>query len=104
VHVEVIALGLTALVHVLGAIILVWAMLDGEEEVDWRGWWPRDDDGRGPDLAPEPQAPEGGLPLPDAVPSAVRLRTPARLAEAHPRPPRRPDHAPERTRPRTPAQ
>jgi hypothetical protein len=26
----------------------------------------------------------------------VRLREPGRLADAHPRPPRRPEHAPER--------
>ena len=45
VSLEVVAIALTLVVHVLGAIVLVWTVLDGEN-VDWRGTlWPRDDDG-----------------------------------------------------------
>lgn len=101
--VEVIAIGLTLLVHVIGAGVLIWALVDGDS-MEWRGWWPRDDDdGRGGrDPFPEPPAPpRGGVPLPDAVPSKVRLRMPGRIADAHPQPARRPEHTPERER--TPA-
>jgi hypothetical protein len=104
VHKEVIAIGLTLLVHVLGLIALIWALLmNDEERPDWRSWWPGGDDD---DVPPEPTpSPRGGdLPLPDAEPSAVRLREPARLGDAHPRPARRPVHPPERApeRERTP--
>jgi hypothetical protein len=105
VTVEVLALTLTVVVHVIGAGVLVWALLDGDG-IDWRSFWPRDDDGRWKrgDGLPEGPAPvpSGGLPLPDADPSAVRLREPGRLGDAHPRPVRRPAHAPERVRPRVP--
>jgi hypothetical protein len=103
---HVVALGLTLLVHVIGAGVLIWALLDGEK-IDWRSFWPRDDDGGGygggDGAAPEPPvAPVGGLPLPDAAPSAVRLREPGRIGDALPRPARRPEHAPDRVRPRAP--
>jgi hypothetical protein len=87
---EVLALALTVLVHVIGMATLVWALLhDDEKRSDWRDWWPRDDE------PPQPRD-RGGLPLPDASPSAVRLREPGRIADGHPRPARRPEHAPER--------
>lgn len=93
---EVLALALTVLVHVIGMAALVWALLlDDDNRSDWRGWWP----GGGDDPAPSPPAPDpkgGGLPMPDADPSAVRLREPGRLADAHKRRSRRPEHAPER--------
>ena len=98
---EIVALTIVAVVHFVGAGVLIWALLDGEP-FDWRSIWPDDDDGRGgpPDDAPEPSDPRrpGGLPLPDAAPSPVRLREPARLRDAKPRPPRRPEHVPERER------
>jgi hypothetical protein len=105
---EIVALGLTLVVHVLGAGVLVWNLLDGEG-FDWHVLWPRDDDGRGRGDEPEADEPRpggGGVtltppPLPDAAPSAVRLREPGRIAAGHPRPARRPEHAPER--PRVPA-
>jgi hypothetical protein len=91
---EVLALALTVLVHVIGMAALVWALLhDDEKRSDWRDWWPRDDEP--PEPPPQPRD-RGGLPLPDALPSAVRLREPGRLAEGHPRPARRPEHVPER--------
>jgi hypothetical protein len=96
---EVLALALTLLVHVIGMAALVWALLaDDESRPDWRGWWPGGDDEPEP---PEPPKPRGGLPLPDAEPSRVRLRESGRLADARTRPSRRPEHAPER--PREPA-
>lgn len=105
VTVEIIAIVLTLLVHVVGAGILIWALLDGN--VDWRELWPRDDDGRGdgPD-EPVGDGPDGGgvlapTPLPDAAPSPVRLREPGRIGERYPRPGRRPEHAPERQPART---
>jgi hypothetical protein len=111
---EVVAIGLTLLVHVLGAFVLVWALLDGEK-IDWRATlFPRDDDGGGGGGGFEPPLDDGGgdgggmtapAPLPDAAPSPVRLREPGRIGEQYPRPARRPAHAPERTpaAPREPA-
>ena len=91
---EVLALALTVLVHVMGMAALVWALLhDDEKRSDWRDWWPRDDEP--PEPPPQPRD-RGGLPLPDATPSSVRLRSPGRIADGHPRPARRPEHAPER--------
>jgi hypothetical protein len=104
VSLEVIAIALTLVVHLLGAVVLVWAIL-GDEEVDWRRTlWPRDDDGGGGGPGFEPPhrdggGPGGGMPAPplaDAAPSPIRLREPGRIADALPRPARRPRHAPER--------
>jgi len=98
---EILAIGITLLVHVIGLVALVWALLDGDQDrPDWRDWWPGDDD-----VPPEPSpAPGGGgLPLADARPSAVRLRQPARLSESYGRRERRPVHPPERVPERSPA-
>jgi hypothetical protein len=106
----VIALAVTVIAHVIGAAVLIWAMM-GSESVDWRReLWPRDDDGRGPgpDGPPRDDPPDDGggvplpVPLPNAAPSPVRLREPGRIADGYPRPPRRPEHAPRR--PRVPAE
>jgi hypothetical protein len=110
---EVVAIVLTLVVHVLGAAVLVAVLLDGEK-IDWRGTlFPRDDDGGGggPGFDPPP-AGDGGdgggilapAPLPDAAPSPVRLREPGRIAEKTPRPSRRPAHPPQRTPAREPAE
>jgi hypothetical protein len=89
------ALALTVLVHVIGMAALVWALLlDDDNRPDWRGWWPGGDDE--PPAPPPSPRDRDGLPLPDAQPSTVRLREPGRLAGGHPRPARRPEHAPER--------
>jgi len=93
--VELVALTLTVLVHFVGLGALVYVLLQGEN-LDWRSWWPRDDDG------PEPPAPVGPPPLPDAEPGRARLREPGRLADAYPPPSRRPAHAPVPARERTP--
>jgi len=101
---EVIALVLTAVVHMIGAVVLVWAMFDDENRPDWRSLWPRDDDGggggggSGPD-EPQPGRGGGGGPelLPESRPPRVRLREHGRLADAFARE-RRPGHVPEPAR------
>lgn len=97
---EIVALALVFVVHVIGGAMLVWALLDDRQHRAWRRRWgwgggPGDDDDR-----PMSPGPRGGgraatLPLPpDAAPSRVRLRQPARVADGYPRPSRRPDHLP----------
>jgi hypothetical protein len=99
---EILAIGLTLLVHIVGLIALVWMLLlDPDDRPDWRDWWPRDEDDGPREPSPAPRG--GDIPLRDAVPSAVRLREPARVGDAHPRPARRPAHPPERVPERTPA-
>jgi len=92
---EILALALIFIVHVVGGLMLVWGMLEGDV---WRPrWWPR---GGGPDDPPaEPPPPPPGrsprpLPLEGALPSRVRLRDETPLRDAHPRPPRRPAREP----------
>jgi hypothetical protein len=98
---EIVAIGLTLLVHVVGLVALIWALvLNEEERPDWRDWWPGRDDDAPLDPVPSPQG--GGLPLADATPSVVRLREPARLGDGYPRPARRPAHPPERVPERVP--
>lgn len=95
-------------VHLLGlgciAVLLFPALRDespgparrseGNEDEGW---------GRGPKRPPEPPAPpRGGIPLPDAVQSRIRLREPGRLSELLPRPQRRPAREPARRPTRTP--
>jgi hypothetical protein len=89
---EALALFILFLIHAIGLGVLFFALLRSEDGGGWREWWPRDDDGRDPPPDPSPPAP----PLDGALQSPVRLREPGRLADAHPRPPRRPEHAPER--------
>jgi len=105
---EIVAIVGTLVVHLIGAGVLVYALLDGEK-IDWRGvLWPRDDDGGGGGW--DPPGPDAGgpgdgggvtapLPLPGAAPSGVRLREPGRrIGDAYPRPARRPEHVPGRER------
>jgi hypothetical protein len=67
---------------------------DGEGEDGW---------GRGPKVPPPPPgSPRGGVPLPDADQSNVRLREHGRLGEHHRRPQRRPAREPARRPVRTP--
>lgn len=93
-----LAILLTLVVHLAGIGVLLWMAMSGDGS-SWRDWWPRDDDGRGgDDPGPEPTAPAGGLPLPDASPSPVRLRTEHDAVRRAPL--RRPAHAPGRERER----
>ena len=79
-------------VHTLGLGLLcgmLWLSFKADEgasgEDDGDGGWGNDrrppEDSRGPR--------DGGLPLPDAAQARVRLREPARIADAFPRPARR---------------
>ena len=92
------ALILTLVVHVLGTVLLLWALLRGQDDKpDLRGWWWGDDGGDGPEPPSDRPGPTGGgIPLPDAAQSPVRLRTAERLADRYARPGRRPQHTPER--------
>jgi hypothetical protein len=96
-------------VHLVGlacvVVLMFPAMKDGEStpkphrdsDGDDGGW------GRGPKLPPPPpQSPQGGIPLPDAVPASVRLREPGRISERRPQRARRPVREPERRPVRTP--
>ena len=59
------------------------------------------DDGRGSDRSRPKgpsEKPRGGIPLPDAEQSRIRLRDDRRLADLLPRPERRPAHQPEPVR------
>lgn len=97
---ELISITVIFVVHVLGAVALVWAMLDDRGWSALKDWWPRDDppppdddprdDGDGPGGLP------ADLPMPTASPSPVRLREPGRIGDAKPRPGRRPEHEPGR--------
>ena len=96
---EVLALSLTVVVHLAGAATLIGLLLSNDE-IDWRSWWPRDDDGRDP---PEPDEPRPLGPGGDtATPARARLREPGRLADAYPPHERRPAREPEREREPTP--
>jgi hypothetical protein len=105
VSLEVVAILLTLLVHILGAAVLIHVLLDGES-IDWRGTlFPRDDDGGPPKWdppEPEPDPSGGTLPLPESSPSRFRLRR--KGTAPYPKPPRRPAHTPERTPAREPAE
>ena len=99
---EITALTLVFVVHVIGGLLLVWALLDDETRAGWRRRWGRG--GEDPQPTPRPPQPSPraaippSLPLPASDPSDVRLRGPDRLADAHPLPLRRPGHAPRPTR------
>ena len=101
-NMEIAAIVLTFVVHVIAAGVLVWALIDHDRDDagSWRDWWPKD--GREPEPPAEPWGPGGdGVKapiLPDAQPSPVRLRTPGRIAEHH-APARRPMHPPLPERP-----
>ncbi|HUR84282.1 MAG TPA: hypothetical protein VMY78_02980 [Solirubrobacteraceae bacterium] len=97
---EIIALTLVFVVHVIGGVALVWAMLEEDTRAGWRRRWgfgggPPDDEPRPVPPSPQPatEIPRR-LPLAATDPSDVRLRGPRRLADAHPPAQRRPGHAP----------
>ena len=91
-----LALLLTAVVHLVGMVVLIALM--GRDILDVFRMNPGDDGRGGEPGDPDPVAPEpdgdGGLPLPDAAQAPVRLREPGRIAERYERRPRRPEHEP----------
>jgi len=98
---EIIALALVFVVHVIGAAMLVWALIDEEQRGRWRNppHPPGRGDGGGDDPPPTPPSPRGGgtraprpLPLTGGTPGRVRLREPALLGSDYERPRRRPGH------------
>ncbi|MBF6621366.1 MAG: hypothetical protein ITG02_14200 [Patulibacter sp.] len=99
-----IALLVLVLPHLIGAVFLAWWILPASARGELRGWF-REDDGGAPPLGRPPEPGGSGarassLPLPDASPSAVRMREPGRLLDGVPGTPRRPVHPadPERRR------
>jgi hypothetical protein len=99
---EIVALALVFAVHVVGGLMLVWALLDSEQRTGWRRRW---GGGGGGDPPAPPSPPPGSphraeparpaLPLPVAAASRVRLREPGQVADGYPRPARRPAHEPQ---------
>jgi hypothetical protein len=88
-------------VHLIGFVCVVVLMLPAlrEDSDGSNGPWDEGDDGwgRDPGTPPIPPAPpRGGIPLPDAVPAAVRLRQPGRLGDQLPARERRPTREPAR--------
>ncbi|MSX02432.1 MAG: hypothetical protein F2813_04635 [Actinobacteria bacterium] len=89
---QFIAFLITGLSHVGAAAVLLVMLfrLGNDRPQDSRGWW---DDQGGPGKE-RPDRPDrspggGGIPLPDAVQSTMRMRGPGRLADANPFPVRR---------------
>lgn len=101
---EVMALVLTVMVHIIGAGVLIWGMIDHDDpdRGSWRDWWPRDDRGDDPPpFEPDPQpgggtvapVPASNVPvLPDSRPAPGRIREGGRIGDLTPRPSRRPAH------------
>jgi hypothetical protein len=96
----VLALILITVVHFVGMGVLIALM--GRDVLDLFRSGPGPGGGGGGEppsdtpMAP-PRGGGGGVPMPDAEQARVRLRGPGRIATAYPRPPRRPEHEPERT-------
>jgi hypothetical protein len=89
-------------VHLLGLLcvaILLIPALRSDDQPPFGGESGSDDGwGNLPPELPRPKLwPGGGIPLPDAVQSRVRLREPGRLSELLPSRQRRPAREPERT-------
>lgn len=100
---EVIALALVFAVHVVGGLLLVWALLDSDRRGNRRRG--RGEDGGGGGGGGGGPRDPGGPPaggdetrwsplLPDAAPSRMRLRAPGRVGDDYRTPPRRPEHEP----------
>jgi hypothetical protein len=104
---EILALALVFVVHVVGGVMLVWALLDAEQRTGWRRRWrwnpPHPPGGEDPPAPPSPssgsprhaEAARTPLPLPVTAASRVRLREAGEVADGYPRPARRPAHEPQ---------
>jgi hypothetical protein len=93
-------------VHLIGFLCVAVLLLPAlREDPDSGESLDEGDDGwgrppRNPPTRPSP--PRGGIPLPDAMPAAVRLREPGRLVERRPGRERRPSREPVRAPVRAP--
>jgi hypothetical protein len=86
-------------VHIFGFIAVGLLMLpvlrDDPSDTDEEGGSSDDGWGNRPNVKPDPSRwPGGGIPLPDAEQSAVRLREPGRLGDKLTSPERRPSREP----------
>jgi hypothetical protein len=91
-------------VHVFGfvavAILMLPVLRDNPSDTDEEGGSSDDGWGNRPNVKPDPSRwPGGGIPLPDAEQSAVRLREPGRLSDKLTGPGRRPVREPAPARP-----
>jgi hypothetical protein len=88
-------------IHFVGFIcvglLMIPALRDGDHETDQDSGSSDDGWGNLPAGKPEPGgSPGGGIPLPDAEQSRIRLREPGRISTKLPVPERRPSREPER--------
>ncbi len=88
-------------IHVVGfiavGVLMIPALRDGEQPPDQDGGSSDDGWGNLPRGKPLPSGwPGGGIPLPDAEQSRVRLRGPGRISDGSRRPQRRPIREPQR--------
>jgi hypothetical protein len=93
-------------IHVIGffavGVLMIPALRRGEQPPDQDSGGSDDGWGNLPRGKPQPSGwPGGGIPLPDAEQSRVRLRGPGRISERSRRPARRPVREPERRPVRT---
>jgi hypothetical protein len=91
-------------VHIFGFIavglLMIPVLRDDPSEPDEDGGGSDDGWGNRPNVKPDPSRwPGGGIPLPDAEQSAVRLREPGRLADKITHPERRPAREPAPSKP-----
>ena len=93
-------------VHLIGFIciaVLLLPSLRDDGGTDSRADEGEDGWGRGPRTPPvKPGPPRGGIPLPDAVPAAIRLRGPGRISDGRIGRQRRPTREPARSPVRRP--
>jgi hypothetical protein len=87
--------------HLLGlvcvAVLIIPALREGPGMPPKPDGGSDDGGGWGPKRPPKsPDSPRGGIPLPDAIPAAVRLRDHTRLADHHRSRERRPAREPSR--------
>lgn len=103
----VLVFGALHLVAAALGCVMLFMFLRSEDTSPWRPP-PEDDEsgGGGNDRTsdrPKRIPPSGGIPLPDAVQSATRLRGPGRLADTRPRRERRTAPEPQRSPARAPS-
>jgi hypothetical protein len=85
--------------HILGLICAFLLIMPALRDAPEPPQPPGGSDGGGGLRRPVPEKPvrpRGGVPLPDAEPSRIRLREPGRLGDLLPRPSRRPAREPDR--------